>query len=955
MPLDKVILRQLKNFKGEVYNDELSIGIYATDASVYMIKPMAVVVPKDNEDVVLAHQVAFANNLPILPRGAGTSLAGQAVAHAIVIDFSRHMTNILEINPEQKTARVQPGVIHQSLNRALKEYGLLYGPDPATSSRANMGGIIANNSSGSHSIVYGKAVDHIVSMKVALDDGTVLTFKDESLESVARKSNEPTREGMIYKELLSIIHQHQELIIDGYPKVMRRVTGYNLDEFATKDVWNLGQLICGSEGTLGTILEVTVSLDELPPNKAVCVVHFDDRMKAIAAVHSILDFGPAAVELLDKSVIDLALTNPATKKISGFIEGRPDGLLIVEFYGDSPHELDEKHQVLETFLREQGMGYAYPFFHQRSDNATFQNIWEVRKQGLGLLLSIREDAKPQPFIEDACVPVPVLAEYIQKVVDFCESLDTQLILYAHASVGVLHVRPILDLRQKEDIEKFKTISAKVLEFVKYYGGSWSGEHGDGLVRSPRIPDFYGEEIYGDFVRVKKVFDPKGILNPGKIVDAEPMDHHLRYGVDYKEQEVDTVFHYRKELSFSSLANMCNGIGVCQRTEGGVMCPSYKASRHEMDSTRARANALRLTLSGELGQGDFTSDELETVLDLCVSCKSCKTECPSNVDIAKMKSEVTQKRYDKHGLGMREKLILKSDAFAKTFSGWAAGLVNWGQSLWIFRRVLESVAKIDARRKLPQYAHFSLTKWYRKNYRPTDKPSVVLFADTYINYHEPQIGIAIIRLLSKMGFHVQLVDVGGSKRPLISNGFLRKAKEHGELLVQKLMPYLDKNLPIIVCEPSAYSALKEDIPDLIDNEKDGKKLSQNTISLEHFVADWLDDHPNTPKFRSKLAAHYLFGHCHTKALEGMEYLETIFKNVDGNYTIIDAGCCGMAGAFGFEKEHYDFSKQIFDNDLGPKLQAIPKSATVLATGFSCRGQIDDFGAQDVKHWVEILDV
>ena len=952
--LSKDILRQLKNFKGEVYNDELSIGLYATDASVYQIKPLAIVVPIDEEDVILAHQVAFANDLPILPRGAGTSLAGQTVAKAIVIDFSRHMTEILEIDVAQKTARVQPGVIHQTLNRALQKKGLLYGPDPATSSRANMGGIIANNSSGSHSIVYGKAVDHIVSLKVVLDDGTVLTFGDESLESVARKAVEPTREGAIYKELLTIIHNHQELIIAGYPKVMRRVTGYNLDEFAIHDVWNLGKLICGSEGTLATILEATVSLDVLPSHKAVCVVHFDDRMKAISAVHSILDFEPAAVELLDKSVIDLALTNPATKAISGFIEGQPDGLLIVEFYGKSSDELDEKHQVFKSFLQAQGMGYAYPFYHQNPDDHIFQDIWEVRKQGLGLLLSIRKDAKPQPFIEDVCVPVPVLADYIQEVVEYCERIETKTILYAHASVGVLHVRPILDLRQKEDIEKFKSISAKVLQLVKKYKGSWSGEHGDGLVRSPKIPEFYGEDIYDLFVRIKNVFDPKGLMNPGKIVHAEPMDKNLRYGEDYQDQEVETVFHYRKELSFRSLAHMCNGIGVCQRTEDGVMCPSYKASLKEMDSTRARANALRLTLSGELGKGDFTSEELEMVLDLCVSCKSCKTECPSNVDIAKMKSEVTQMRYDKNGLGLREKLILKSDAFAKIFSGWSAGIVNWGQSLGLFKKLLEAVGKIDARRTLPKYAKFSLVKWCQKNYKKTQNQSVVLFADTYINYHEPQIGIAIIKLFQKMGYDVELVDAGGSKRPLISNGFLRKAKEHGVKMVKILQPYLNQEMPIVVCEPSAYSALKEDIPDLLDDEQQAIKLSKHTISLEHFVADWLVAHPEV-KLPSKLSNHYLFGHCHSKALEGMEYLETIFERVEGEAQVIDAGCCGMAGAFGFEKEHYDFSKQIFDNDLGPKLKEIPKTATVLATGFSCRGQIADFGAQDVKHWVEILDL
>ena len=943
----------MKGFKGDIYTDELTLGLYATDASVYEIQPMAVVVPRDEADVLLAHRVAYERRIPILPRGAGTSLAGQTVGRALVIDFSRYMNQILEVDADRRIARVQPGVILDSLNRHVAPLGLLYGPDPATASRANLGGIIANNSSGSHSIVYGKAVDHIVSVKVALDDGTVLTFSEETLESVHSKSRLPSREGKIYQTLRDIIAHHGDAIRTRYPKVMRRVTGYNLDEFVDRDAWNLAKLICGSEGTLCTILEATVKLVPQPAHKAVCVVHFADRMEAIRAVPSILPFGPAAVELLDDTVVRLALSNPATRKLAGFIEGAPGGLLIVEFYGESPDELDEKHRVFVSFLREQGMGYAYPFFHHRPDDKRFDHIWAVRKLGLGLLLSVRERAKPQPFIEDACVPVDVLADYIEDVKRFCDGLDVNLILYAHASVGVLHVRPILDLRLASDIEKFEKISARVLQLVKHYKGAWSGEHGDGLVRSPRIPDFYGEEIYQCFVEIKRSFDPHGLMNPGKIVHAPPMTENLRYGVEYREQEVETVYHYRKELGFNSLVNMCNGIGVCQRIEGGAMCPSYKASRKEKDSTRARANALRLTLAGKMAGGDFTAAPLRKVLDLCISCKSCKTDCPSNVDVAKMKSEVLQMIHDKQGIGLREKLILRSDRMARRFAGAWAGLINWGQSLHLTRWVLSRLAGLDVRRRLPAYARQPLTKWFATRQAKAGSMDVVLFADTYITYHEPQIGRAVIQLLEHLDCTVHLVDTHGSKRPWISNGFLRKARQHGQYIVDTLRPYLEAGRPVIVVEPGSYSALKDDIPDLLPDVEDARLLADAVVSLERFTAERLQALGPAVRLRSGIQKHYLFAHCHQRALEGTQYLARVFDYVDGTYEIIDAGCCGMAGAFGYEREHYDFSKAIFESDLGPQLDKIPTNAPILATGFSCRHQIKDFDRHPARHWVEVL--
>ncbi len=945
--------REIKSIlQGELLDDKLSIGIYSTDASIYKIDPKFVLLPKDEEDVINILKIAYKYKISILPRGAGTSLAGQTVGNSIVLDFSKYMNRIIEFNEKEKWVRVEPGLVHGELNSFLKEYNLHFSPDEATINRANIGGIIGNNSSGSRSLVFGKAIDHILEAKIALANGEVIKLGKISKVKAIKKSKQNDSEGRIYKTLIDIVSKDKQEIIDRFPKVMRRVSGYCFDEFVGDD-WNMAKIICGSEGTLATILEVKLNLTTLPKNRAISVLHFANRLEAISTVEDILKHKPSAIELLDDNLIQIAKSNASTKDISGFIQDNPGAILIVEFFGEGEQELRLKHQKLVTHLKEINRAYSFPFYLEQEPE--FSNVWEVRKKGLGLLLSIKTEEKPIPFIEDMCIPIPKLPEYVDGVLDICNRLDTKVILYAHASVGVLHIRPILNLRNQDGIDKMKEISNFCLSKVIEYKGSWSGEHGDGLSRSYGIPLFFGKKIYQDFIDLKVAFDPEALMNPGKIVNFSSLTENLRYGTDYSEKEYKTVYHFRKEQGFSTQINMCNGVGLCHRISGGVMCPSYKATMDEKNSTRGRANALRLTISGEFGNGDLDNKELLEALDLCLSCKSCETECPSNVDMAKLKSEVLQYKYDKNGFGLREFFILVSDDFSAYFSGMFSGIVNGVAKLKIFRFILEKTAKIDRRRILPTYAKHSLVKWHKKNYHSANTEEIVIFADTYINYHEPQIGIAAIKFLDGLGYKVNVLNTGGSKRPLISNGFLRKAKKYSDKIITKMSNFIEKDMPIVVIEPGAYSALTKDIPDLIDDEYQGEMLKNSVISIERFIANHLEKQESPIAFKSKLKHHLIHAHCHQKALEGTSALKKIFDNVKGTYDILNAGCCGMAGAFGFEKEHYDLSKKVFDMEIKPQISQLPKDSIILATGFSCRHQLEDFSDYEIKHWIEVLDV
>lgn len=943
----------IAGIKGEVLTDAYSLGIYATDASIYQILPIAVILPKDENDVKKALEWANTNQVTILPRGGGTSLAGQTVGKSIVLDFSKYMDQTLEINRKERWVRVQPGKVRDVLNEELAPLGLHFAVDPATSSRANVGGMVGNNSSGTKSILYGKTVDHVLEATVLLADGTRLHLKNTDQESYQEIADQDSREGKIYRGFKEIIDKNRERIEQKFPKVMRRVGGYNLDEFIHTPNWNLAKLITGSEGTLATTLELKLNLEPLPQFKSVCVLHFEELLDAVGAVTSILPYQPSAVEILDKIVVDLSRENLTTKRHCHFIQGDPAAILIVEFYGESLADVMDRPTQMIKELQEKGLGYAFPLFPQGPE---YEDVWVVRKKGLGLMLGIKGKKKPLPFIEDAGIPTQYLREYIDRTLQICKKHQTEVAMYAHVSVGVIHVRPILDLRQQTDIERLEAIAEDTFNLVMEYGGSWSGEHGDGLVRSPFNERFFGKELYQAMIQVKRLFDPENRMNPGKIVEAESMAKNLRYGSHYKDQDLDSVFHYRSEQSFQESVHMCTGVGECRKLLGGTMCPSFKATRDEEHTTRGRANALRMAMSGQLDEKGLSSERLQETLSLCLSCKACKSECPSNVDMAKMKSDVMQWYYDANGAGLRDKMIRDAASMAKRFSGILAKPVNLIQSSPLFRKSLEKMVGFDSRRTLPAYATQPFYKWFEKNgaHQPKTGKKVVLFADTYLNYHEPSIGKAAVKLLNECGYEVVLPDVGCCQRPKISHGFLREAKKEGLSTVEKLLSFIDQGFPVLVCEPSCASALNDDFPDLLDGKEIASKLKENVLMIDVFLAREMEKGNLNVKLRSKGAGLRLHGHCHQKALYGTHAMKNTLKEPD-SCTEIPSGCCGMAGSFGYEKEHYALSEKIGEEVLFPEIRKAPEDSELIASGFSCRHQIAHFTGKKAKHWVECVEV
>ena len=946
-----------KRVRGGVAVDEMTCGIYATDASLYQIMPLAVATPMDAEDVKAAVAAAVGHGVPVISRGGGTSLGGQAIGEGLILDFTKHMNKILELNVEQRWARVQPGVVRDNLNAELAKAGLHFAPDPATTSRAAVGGMIANNSSGTKSLVYGKTVDHTLAVTVLLPDGEVVEFGELSPEEYETESGRDDRKGGILREFKRIVEANRREIEKRYPKIMRRVMGYNLDEFTVTDRWNLAKLIAGSEGTLGIILEAKINLEPVPRCAGLCLVHFEDLLESIEAVEPILTHEPSAVEIMDTIVIHRARRNLTVAPLCDFMEGDPKAILVVEFYGETHEEMAGKQKALIADLKGKGHGCAYPI---RNDPAGMARVWAVRKAGLGLMLGIKGDSKPVAFIEDAAIPIKFLPRYIDTMLDTCQANETEVAMYAHAGVGLIHVRPILNMKTQTGIDRLKAIADKSFELVKEFGGSFSGEHGDGRIRSPYIEAFYGKQIAEAFGEVKTLFDPQGILNPKIIVDPEPWDMHLRYGVSYKTPSPPTEYHYRADGNMAWAVEMCNGVGACRQTLDGTMCPSYRATGDEEHSTRGRANALRLAMTGQFDTEGMTSDGIYRVFELCLSCKACKSECPSNVDMARLKSEFLQQYHDARGIKLREKMVADSTTMARRLSGWPAPIVNAVQRRWLFRKIMEKVAGLDSRRILPEYTSKPFPAWFRKersqngNRGGGSKRKVALFDDTYMNYFEPRVGISAVELLESCGFEVVLAKAGCCQRPRISHGFLRDAKREGEKTLRNLDRLIGQGLKIVVCEPGCASALVDDLPDLIDDEELGNRVRDNVVMIDEFLAIELREGRLDCTFRATAKNILIHGHCHQKSLFSQTAMKEILDRAEGvETTLIDSGCCGMAGSFGYEKEHYDLSMEIGEDRLFPAIRERAPGAEVVACGFSCRHQIEHATGVKPVHWVETL--
>ena len=942
-----------RKIHGDVLFDDISRLIYATDASLYEIEPLAVILPRTHQDLIQTVRTAAKYGVSILPRGGGTSLAGQTVSQGLVVDCSKYLNRVLELNQRELWVRVQPGIVLDNLNDFLRTYNLHFAPDVATSSRANIGGMIGNNSSGVRSIRYGKTLDHVLELSVILSTGEELLLRSVQGDELEKKCSQGDREGKIYAGVRQIVSRNREEIIHRYPKVMRRVGGYNLDALLEKD-FNLAKLIVGSEGTLAFVTEAKLNVELLPRADMVSVLHFHDLIQAIDAVPVILNHRPSAVEILDPYGLELARSNPTVASLfSQFVQGTPQAILLVEFSGDTESEITDQLAAMKANLEEKQTVYAY---YDAWEAQVKETVWTVRKNALGILLGMKGDEKPLPFIEDACVPAEHLSEYIARVLKICQDKGRRVAMYAHASVGVIHVRPILNLKKQEDVDILRSISAQIFELVREYGGSWSGEHGDGLVRSYKNQEFFGNQLYHAFRDIKGIFDPSGLMNPGKIVASQEISENLRIHPGYRAHIPTSFYRFEEDQGFDRAIEMCTGVGHCRKTLSGTMCPSYMATLQEKDSTRGRANALRMAMTGRLGTKGLTSPELYEVLDLCLECKACKSECPSNVDMARIKSEFLGHYYQEHGLPLGKKLFSRIRQTAQ----WASHIPNFANVLmsnYLSRWLLEKVAGIDRRRKAPIFATQTFTRWFTENRAALTGgtgPEVALFVDTFVNFYEPSVGTAAVRLLKELDYRVVLADVGCCGRPLISAGQLAAVKSQGNQLIQNLKAFADREIPIIVLEPSCLSTLSDDYSDLMDDRDSCRKVVQSISSLEDFLTTgkvW-------PKFVERMGAgprQLLFhGHCQQKALFGTtNSLQALNSLRETKVEAVDSGCCGMAGSFGYEKSHYRLSEQVGEHRLFPAVRSADSDSEIVASGFSCRSQIEHFTGRRAKHLAEVL--
>ncbi len=932
---------------GRVLADPLSRLIYSTDASLYQIRPAAVAIPASREDVAVAVRIAAAHRVPILPRGAGTSLAGQTVGPGLVVDCSKHLNRILEVNREERWVRVEPGVVLDQLNDHLSSLGLFFAPDVATSSRANLGGMLGNNSSGMRSLRYGKTVDHVLEVTALLSTGEWVSFREldrSSLDAVCKGTDAAAR---IHGGVRRLVAEHRDEIQARYPRVMRRVSGYNLDELLDENRFNLSRLLVGSEGTLAVIVEAKLRLEPLPEARAVVVLHFDHLMDSIRLVPHLLTHRPTAVELLDRYGLELARRNPSVAGLARrFLQGEPDAILMLEFSGN-PAEIRDQVSRLKADPTVAAVCFAAV---EAWDPGLQKAVWEVRKNALGVMLGIRGDFKPVPFIEDSCVPVEVLADYVSDVQAICEAHGRKLALYAHAGVGVIHLRPILNLKQEEDVRILASISEQVFRRVVHYRGSWSGEHGDGLSRSYKLREFFGDRLYGVFRQVKELFDPAGLMNPGKILDAPPPTENLRISPAYRPVTPPTWYRFADEGGMDAAIELCTGVGQCRKLSG-VMCPSYLVTRDEEHSTRGRANALRSAIAGELGPEGLTSGRLYEVLDLCLECKACKSECPSNVDMAKLKAEFLAHYYHHHGLPLRRRLVGATRRIAESAS-LTPRLANLLAGNPLSRRLLEALAGLDRRRVPPRYAHRTLGAWYRSHYRPlSGAPAVTLLADTFTNFFEPESGVAAIRLLEAAGYRVRLIDWACCGRPLISSGRLDRARKDGDAALPGL---LEAEGRLVVLEPSCYATFKDDWPDLLTDAQGARSLAERVVTLEEVltgnevvgkVASRLQGGP------SRILYH---GHCQQRAVLGCGPTVTMLRLLPSSRVDeVLPGCCGMAGVFGYEREHYQLSQQIGELHLLPAVRSADPETRLVASGFSCRSQIRHFTGRTAVHPAVVL--
>ncbi len=941
-----------RDVAGEVRFDRMSRVLYSTDASIYQIEPLGVVIPRDADDVVAVIEAANRHGVPVLPRGGGTSLAGQTVGHAIVIDFSKYMRRVLEIDAEAGWVRTQPGIVLDELNQHLEPHGVLFAPDPSTGNRGNVGGAIGNNSCGAHSIVWGKTVDNVDSLKVVLSNGHTAELGGLTGADLESKMRLDGLEGDICRRLFAIAEANREEIVRRYPSIQRRVAGYNLDELVGGSRFDMARFVVGSEGTLVAVTEAKLKVVPRPRMKALAVIHFHDLLEAMEATVATLEMGPAAVELIGSMILRQARANLEYSRMMDFIEGDPEAVLVVEVTGDTEAELSAALDRLERRMSLAGLGYTVRRVTAPADQA---RVWAVRKAGLGLMMNVPGDEKPLPFVEDTAVAPERLPGFVRRFDEIIREHGTTAGYYGHASVGCLHIRPLIDLKRQEGVDRLTSISAAISDLVLEYGGSMSGEHGDGLVRSVWNEKMFGSQIYEAFREVKRAFDPKGVMNPGKIVDSPPMTENLRIDPSYRTVSVETGLGYSREGGFAGAIEMCNGQGACRKVLGGTMCPSYMATRDEEHSTRGRANALRAAVSGRLPVESLTGRRMYEVMELCLECKACKAECPSNVDVAKLKYEFMDRYRRTNGASLRDTLFGNLSTINR-LGAFFAPLSNRALRSDVVRQALHEHVGIDRRRAIPPLASQSFLQWWRSRGGPRGAGGmgeVVLFADTFTKYNHPELGIAATKVIESMGYRVVVPDVRCCGRPMLSKGMIDRARANARANVDRLYEHVRRGAVLVGLEPSCILSFRDDYADLLDDDAKAKEVADRTMLIEELVIHARGEGAALP-FRGAPGPVLFHGHCHQKALVGTEPAMEVLRSIPGcEPEEIRSGCCGMAGSFGMETEHYDISMSIGEQTLFPAIRSRSSAGQIVSDGVSCRQQIEHGTGRAARHLVELL--
>ena len=959
--IEKIKLEEIGNkLSGSLVYDDLHKALYATDASVYRKIPLAVAYPKDEKDLQILIEFATSNHLTLIPRTAGTSLAGQCVGDGIIVDVSKYFTNILAFDELNKTITVEPGVVRDELNLFLKPFGLFFGPNTSTSNRCMIGGMVGNNSSGSTSIRYGVTRDKVLQIDGVLSDGSLVSFKELTSKEFKLKTLIKSLEGSIYASIYNELSQElvQQEIKNQFPKpsIHRRNTGYAVDELLDSDLFggkgasiNIAKLLSGSEGTLVFSTAITLQLDTLQPKESVIIAsHFESIKESLKATVLAMNHELYACELMDKVILDCTKNNREQAKNRFFIKGDPEAILMLEVSGDTKEEAQKKADELISNLNENNFGYHHP----KVVGENIKRMFNLRKAGLGLLGNIIGDKKAVACIEDTAVDLNDLPNYIDEFTKIMDKYQQKAVYYAHAGAGELHLRPILNLKKSEDVSLFRKITTETALLVKKYQGSFSGEHGDGIVRAEFIPLMIGEKNYQLLRRIKKSFDPNNVFNKGKITDAFPMDKSLRYSIDRKEPEVKTIQDFSDNQGILKLAEKCNGSGDCRKpaSAGGAMCPSYRATKDEKDTTRARANTLREFLTNSKKSNKFNHQELKEVFDLCLSCKACASECPSNVDVAALKSEFLYQYQEENGYSFRNSMFANNVKYNKIGSLFPS-LTNLVLNTFLTKFIMG----ISLKRSVPKLTSKTLKSWYNKQTHSSSKKIIYIFCDEFTNFYDTEIGKDTVIVLKRLGYNPTFIKHPESGRSFISKGFLKEAKVVANKNVSIFKDLITNKTPLIGIEPSAILTFRDEYIRLADDVNSAKIIAKNTFTIEEFLQNEFEKgNIRANQFTTEKKSIKIHGHCHQKALSSTQATFSIL-NIPENYspTIMNTGCCGMAGSFGYEKEHYKISMQVGEDTLFPKIRNTSKETEIIASGTSCRHQILDGTKRQAKHPITVL--